>query len=169
MIPQVTNNTVIVNFARAGRLDMLRKVTRQLFLPIQVYNEIVAGIVKGHKFQEEVRAEILRRDADKWLIMVGLTSPELSLYAQFATNLGAGEAAGMAIAKSREWVFLSDDKKARRLARQADIRVSGTLGVLKMAVEKRLYTLPQVEETLQAMLTAGYYAPMQSVYELIRQ
>jgi predicted nucleic acid-binding protein len=53
-------------------------------------------------------------------------SKEIELYVQLAAQLDDGEAMGLAIAKVRNWVLATDDRKARRLAATLGVRVVTT-------------------------------------------
>lgn len=54
-------------------------------------------------------------------------------------DLGAGESESIALAlKQPERSVLLDDRKAARIARQAGLTVTGTLGVLLLAAENRI-------------------------------
>lgn len=46
----VVNTTVLSNFASTQRLDLLRQTVGLLYLPVQVYDEIVAGRMAGYAF-----------------------------------------------------------------------------------------------------------------------
>src|SRR5690348_9340569 len=61
---------------------------------------------------------------------------EAELYVELAARIGDdGESMGLAIAKCRGWSVLTDDKKARRIAKELDVEVFGTSGVMKQWAE----------------------------------
>lgn len=43
----ITNTTVIINFAAIGRLDLLRRLFGAIYLPTEVYAEILDGQAEG--------------------------------------------------------------------------------------------------------------------------
>lgn len=109
----VLNTTVLSNLARADRLSLLEALYGQVCVPSQVHDEILKGIAAGYAFLEA---------ADKiteaeWIELTTFVSrPERTLFKTLLGTVGYGEAAGIAIAKERDLLFFSDDRKARRVA-----------------------------------------------------
>lgn len=64
-------------------------------------------------------------------------------------------------------IFLSDDKKARAIAKQHEVEVSGTLGVLIKCVDKNILSLSDANDLLKKMLHKGYRSPLSDLRELI--
>jgi predicted nucleic acid-binding protein len=86
---------------------------------------------------------------------------EVGFYQKIPSKLHRGEAISLAIAKYRHWLFLTDDKGARRFAKQNGIAVSGTLGVLIGLIEGEIVTLLEANEMLAGMITlARYQSPI---------
>jgi len=76
---------------------------------------------------------------------------ETTLYIELAARIGDdGESMGLAIAKYRGWSVLTDDKKARRIAKELGVAVLATTGVMKQWAE----TMSPSEEELSATLAA---------------
>ena len=58
------------------------------------------------------------------------------LYIELAARIGDdGESMGLAIARCRGWSVLTDDKKARRIAKELGVPVLGTPEVIKQWAE----------------------------------
>ncbi len=67
------------------------------------------------------------------------TSPSQSkCFRELLVSVGYGEAAGIAVAKEQGLLFFSDDKKARQVAKEQGLEVSGILGSLKPARHREL-------------------------------
>ena len=81
--------------------------------------------------------------------------------------VGYGEAAGIAIAKERDVLFFSDDRKARRVAQEHGVEISGTLGLLKLDVEEGTLSAGEADAVLSQMIDGGYHAPIRSMNELL--
>ena len=65
--------------------------------------------------------------------------------------LGAGELEALALAEELHAdLVLIDEDKGRQIARSLGLRVTGTLGVLDIAAERRLIDLPIALTQLQA-------------------
>ena len=83
-------------------------------------------------------------------------------------NLGVGEAE--AIALSIEWSaarLILDDKKARRVARQLNLPVTGTLAVLLTAKERGI--IPKVRDAIDVLLGANFRISDALVQEVLRR
>ena len=63
----------------------------------------------------------------------------------------------MCIARQRGWGFLTDDRAARQQASAWGIAVSGTLGVLLLAVEGGRLTVAQGNAVLKRMIELARY------------
>src|SRR5262249_18425358 len=77
---------------------------------------------------------------------------EAALYVELAARIGDdGESMGLAIAKCRGWSVLTDDKKARRIAKELGITVLGTTGVMKQWSEIVKPTAAELATVLMAI------------------
>ena len=162
----VVDTTVLSNLARANRMDLLEELHVQIAIPSQVHEEVLRGIAAGYGFLEEADKTV---ETD-WARLVMLEGErELTLFRNLLEVVGYGEAAGIAIAKERNLVFFSDDRKARRVAREQGVAVSGTLGMLKVLVEERRFSMEEVDVVLSKMIQGGYRSPIQSLKELLTQ
>jgi predicted nucleic acid-binding protein len=95
-----------------------------------------------------------------------LTDEERVMAEHLNQTLGRGEAACIALAKSRQWIILTDDRDARRAAREAGLIVSGTLGALMNLVRGKALSLAEADEFLATMKRRGYRCPVNSLSEL---
>ena len=164
----ISNTTVISNFASVGRLDLLHQVFDEVCLSTEVYAEIQDGLAEGHVFYADIETHIHPLTPHGWLHLVALTDEnEIRLFDQLLESLHRGEASSLAIAVQRGWAFFSDDARARQIGRELQVPVSGTLGVLLLAVRKHLLPLAEANALLEQMIHAGYRSPYTSLAELI--
>jgi len=63
-------------------------------------------------------------------------------------------------------VFLTDDKRARRLATKKGVSVVGSIGVLKSAVDLEFLELLEADILLAKMIRSGYFSPIESISDL---
>ncbi|MEQ8462402.1 hypothetical protein [Coleofasciculus sp. E1-EBD-02] len=85
---------------------------------------------------------------------------ELQLALEYGQRFGAGEAEAMAIARTRGWVFASDDGAARRFAKEHSIRLTGTLGILVKATSVGILSLSDADGIHARMIDEGYRSPL---------
>jgi predicted nucleic acid-binding protein len=81
-------------------------------------------------------------------------------------SLGWGEASSIAVAKVRGLIFACDDKVARREASLLGVRLTGTLGILKKALRKKILSLKEADQILNTMIAHGFYSPVRSIKEI---
>jgi len=145
------DNTVLSNFSTIQRPDLVRAAfVEPVGTTKQAFREMQDGIAIG---------KVLACDWD-WLTRVGLTSTEQAQFEVFYEHLGAGEASCLAAAKERGYRLATDDKDARRLARQLGISLTGTIGILAILVKQGQITLEEGDRFLHAMVAAGYRSPL---------
>jgi len=157
---KVVNTTVLSNFAAVGRLDVLRDTALPLYLPSEVHHELLEGQMAGYRFYDNIEQHIYPFDSNGWLHLVAMTNEELRLSALLPTHLHQGERACLCIARQRGWGFLSDDRTARRQAVAWNIPLSGTLGVLSLAVQDGRLDIDRGNILLGEMIKrANYRSP----------
>jgi uncharacterized protein len=162
----VVDTTVLSNLARASQINLLKNIHGQIIIPSQVHEEILKGIAAGYDFLEEADKIV---EADWAKLAVLENERERTLFRNLLDVVGYGEAAGIAIAKERNLVFFSDDRKARRVAQDHRVKLSGTLGMLKLLVEEEKLSIGEADAVLSGMIQGGYRSPIQSLRELSTQ
>jgi predicted nucleic acid-binding protein len=95
------------------------------------------------------------------------TEQELRLFAELPLRLHPGEAASLPIAYHRGWLLLTDDLDARAATTQLGVRLSGSLGCLVLAVERKLCSLEQGNSWLEQMIQQGYRSPVSDLTSLL--
>jgi predicted nucleic acid-binding protein len=89
---------------------------------------------------------------------------ETALYVELAARIGDdGESMGLAIARCRGWSVLTDDKKARRIAKELGVAVLGTTGVMKRWAEIVEPGADDLSEVLKAIERFANYRPGRGV------
>ncbi len=159
MTERVINNTTLSNFSRVNRLDILRQLFGKVYITYEVREEVLRGIEEGYTFLENAAVQI-RVGIDAWLELVGFENPrEEQSFREYILTLGYGEASCLTLARHRGWLVVTDDRAARQRLRHEGHGFTGTLGVLKLAVEHALITLEEGDALLQEMIRVGYRSP----------
>lgn len=102
-----------------------------------------------------------------WLPVIELDETELADANTLSRTLGQGEARCIALAASRGWLVLTDDREARTTAQSLGVAVSGTLGTLANLVRGKAITLAEADTLLLQMMRHGYHSPVQTLSELL--
>ena len=125
----VSDSSPLVALARIGRLKLLASLYQRILIPSDVHREVtVTG--RGLPGAEEVR------NAD-WIAVTAPGSFADPSLEQACLGLGAGERGSILLAKSLPAdLVLLDERKARRVAREAGLSIVGCLGVLEMGAQR---------------------------------
>ena len=117
MPPEViADATCIIALHRIGRIDILKILYSEVAIPPAIEREI-------HDISKD------------WIITQEVRKSEVARSLRIYLDEGESEAIAMALDK-RDPLFISDDKKARKAARQFGIAVTGTIGVLVRAARE---------------------------------
>lgn len=164
----IFNTTVFSNFAAVDQLDILRVVFPRVYIPTAVYAEIQTGLEEGYTFLDSIENQISPFVADGWIQLTTIAEgEEIRLLGTLPRHIHQGEAACLVIARQRQWLFLTDDLAARKIAQAWHIPLSGTLGCLALAVRKQLFTLSQADGLLAQMIAHGYRSPVTDLSFLV--
>jgi predicted nucleic acid-binding protein len=160
----IINNTVLSNLALINKLALLKYIFGKVYITPEVNQEVENGIKFGYSFQLHTKQAI---NEQEWLFLTRFDSSEFVLFMELTEMIHIGEASCLAIAKKRRWIFLTDDFEAREHAKGLDVIVSGTIGVLKSSVYKKLITEEQGEDFLQFMIENGYRSPVKRLRDIL--
>lgn len=123
----VLDSSVVSNFAHVERLDLLSDLHRVVTVPA-VRAELEAG-ASTHTYLQAAVALL-----DDGILVVDLSDTVQERTAAFRTRVDPGEAQVLAVAADADGLVVTDDADARALAREHDIRLTGSIGVLLEAV-----------------------------------
>jgi predicted nucleic acid-binding protein len=155
-VKTLVNTTVVSTVAAVGQLNLLQQLHGRLYLPNEVYEEILNGLEERYGFYTGIEDQIFPFAEGGWMELVSMvTEEELRLFQSLPRRLHHGKAACLAFARQRNWALLTDDKLARRMAQDLGIVVSGTLGVLVQAAKRKIFTAEEGDTLLRAMIARG--------------
>lgn len=113
--------------------------------------DLISGVFEQVSVTPEVLAEVGRALPG----VVATPASDRGVVAALKTQLDEGEASVIALAMEiGDVLVVLDDKKARRVARQLGLKVTGTIGLLVRA--KRLGLVDAIEPLLSALERAGF-------------
>jgi len=152
------------SFALSASRSILKSLySNSAFITEFVSAEIMRGVQQRHKDLVKIQ-DALR---EGWLKEVSLnTEKEKSLYETLSVSLGLGEASSIAVAKARGFHFACDDKTARREAGLLDVKLTGTIGILKKALQNKIIRLKDGDLVLAEMISQGFYSSVNSLREI---
>lgn len=161
-MPDVIFDTMVIsNFAKAGQLELLRKMyPATACCSGFVVAEVLRGLRQGHSDL----GPLVQLLADGWPRQDDLSTPaERQLYARISVSLGDGESSCLALAAERGFVFACDDRLAHSEAVRLGIPLTGTIGILIKSVRNCVIDLKKANALLKRMIAAGFYAPIKRI------
>lgn len=157
----IFDTSVLSNFALSDLLFIIKKLYQKRSLITDfVRAEIQNGINSGH----EKLIDIQKALKNGWMKEIYLKRPiEKRDFAKLSVSLGFGEASSIALAKSEGLVFACDDKVARNEALLFDIRLTGTIGILRKAMDKKIISRREANVILKKMIRYGFFSPIKTL------
>ena len=146
----------LILLAKAGRLDLLRALAVEIWIPSVVWGEAVTNAVGRPE------AAMIARNFSP---LSELPDPELE--AAFRLQVDPGEAAALAFAaRNRHACLLMDDARGRALAELNNFRCVGTLGWLVRAKQAAL--IPALRPVFEQLRLAGWYIDQRLIAATLR-
>lgn len=151
---EIADTTVISNFALINRFDVLKN-TIKVCTTEEVVEELRICAEKG----------IFKFDFD--IEIISMNDEERMTFFRLTEKFGRGEASCLAIGMHRKVSILTDDFDARKFAQRTGVPVSGTIGVLVNAIERRIISKGEGNELLHRMIKKGFYSPFETLDRLL--
>lgn len=142
----VCNTSPAILLAKIDRLDLLAGLYDQIIIPASVLDEIEA---KSSKETKRITALVNNQTFE-----VQRASRKILEGLQADLGIGEREAIALAIETEADLVVL-DDQQGRRIAREREVSVTGTVGVLIEARERGM--IPSVRRELDRLIEAGMW------------
>lgn len=142
----VLDTSVISAFAEIGRFPLLKEILNRLevkvIIPHTVENELI--------FPEAISA--LKVNGG-WIDL-----EKAQDFEKYLIKLHNGEAGVIALAKKHGWIAALDDLDARKIAKKESVKITGTLGLLKMGYELcPIKDKPELQKIINELGVAGFF------------
>ena len=159
--PGFLDVTVISNFASTSSVEFLVHLLEAPIVVPAVRDEIERGVKHGHEY---LTSAVEAFDNG---LAVSDVPPEIGRVT-LHERLDPGETEALRGAVERNGTIATDDLVARRLATELDVSVTGSVGLLVLGIEREHIDSETADEWIDIWRTErGYYAPVESVTELI--
>lgn len=89
------------------------------------------------------------------------------MYGSLLSRLATGEAACIAAAAARGGTVATDDRAARGCCDELGAPCTGTVGTLKACRRTGTVSPAEADGILEAMVAAGYHAPVRRISDLV--
>ncbi|MEA3280134.1 MAG: DUF3368 domain-containing protein [Thermodesulfobacteriota bacterium] len=134
----VSNAGPLMVFSKLNILHLLKGLYGRVEFPLSVYRESVSvGIQRGFTDAQVLNSFLMQNEWDP------IKALEIPAYLQ-NLNLDRGEKESIALALSKNALLLMDEERGRDFARQNNLSVRGSLGVLIEAFAKKMISEDQL-------------------------
>jgi len=159
--PIFPDTTVISNFASTNSVEFLVHVLESPIVVPAGRDEIEQGVKHGHEY---LSSAVEAFDSG---LSVSDVPPEIESVS-LHKRLDPGETEALRGAVERDGTIATDDLAARRLATELDVPVTGSIGLLVLGIKRGYIDSETADEWIDIWRTErGYYAPVESVTELL--
>ena len=154
----VSNASPLINLARIGKLDLLRQLYGELFIPEAVWREVVIEGI-GQPGADEVKAAI-------WIKRQSVTNTPLVRALRQELDAGEAEAIVLTLEIQAE-LLLMDERVGREVSRHFGLHYTGLIGLLVEAKGKRL--IGAVKPYLDALRNMAGFRVNETLYARVLQ
>lgn len=142
----ITNTSPLLLLAKIRRLDLLRQLFDEILIAGAVYEEINAKLARETK---EINVLIQTK-------VIYLRKARTDIVKNLPVDLGKGERETIALAiETNADLVVMDDQEGRRLARSQGLSITGTVGVLIEARERKL--ISSIRQEMDHLIEAGMW------------
>jgi predicted nucleic acid-binding protein len=154
--------TVIVNTSplfylhKVGHLNILEKLYREIVIPEAVAKEIEEGKRCGE--------DVPKIKDYSWVKVKKVRVPGIT---KITPDLGPGEIEVLALgSEETDPLLIMDDILARKIAKLQAFKLTGTVGVLLRAKEKKLIT--ELKPVIERLKKVGFYLSDNLILEILK-
>ncbi len=142
----VSDTTPLIGLSSIGRLELLRELFEEVYIPQAVFDETVTH----GRGESEAKREVANAD---WIHIVDAKDTLAVNILLDEMDLGEVETIVLASEMNADWVLM-DEKKGRRKLSQLNIPKIGTLGILLKA--KQLELIPILRPEIEELQKSGF-------------
>jgi predicted nucleic acid-binding protein len=153
----IVNASPLICLNKSGLIDLLPALFKEIIVPNEVWQEILAKGKENISSQELFSTDWLKR------IETITIAPQVASW-----DLGQGESAVLSFAlRNPEYWAIIDDREARRCAQSFHCRFTGTVGVIALA--KRRGIIPSIGESLEKLRNEGLWMSADLIEQICRK
>ena len=152
----IINASPLIIFGKLNRLDILKKLYKNIRISDEVYQEVVIkGIEKNLKDALIIKESINNHEID--IIKLNKEFLPIAQKIELIHNIDKGEAETIALAlQLKEKEIIIDEAAAREAAKSLNIQPIGSLRVLVLAYKSKFISKAEIKEILNEMEDSKY-------------
>lgn len=142
----IVNSTPLIVLSNIGKLDLLRKLYKEIYIPQAVFDEVTE--------KQDSACQEIKNHTD-WIHVCAIK--DFSAKRMYQAKLHDGEVEVMILAQEspKADLVILDDNAAKKTAKYLGLTVTGTLGILLKS--KKNGFIDNITELLDKMLDNGFF------------
>jgi predicted nucleic acid-binding protein len=142
----VSNSTVIISLIKIGKVDLLKNIYKNIIITDEIKKEITKN---DDYYKHEIRS--FNNLLNNFFL---IKNPEKNK--DFGLHKGENSCLALCT-ETKDNIFLSDDKNARKAAMSLNIKTIGTIGILILNLKNRKINKKEFFKILQKLIKKGFY------------
>lgn len=153
----VLDTSVISAFSEIRRFILLREILSRLGVKAVIPHTVEREII----FPEAISA--LRKNRG-WIDV-----EKVKDYKKYLSTLHEGESGVIALAKKHNWIAALDDLDARKIARKEHLKITGTLGLIKIGYELcPIKDKKELQRIVHELRSVGFFMTSEIEEEILK-
>ena len=133
----VADTTPIITLMKLQRLDLLEKLFDTVLVPNAVYEELVSNSNYLTEAKMVVECPFLKR--------LEISDRQSIKILREVVGLDAGESEAIVLAEEKHAdLLIIDERKGRRVAKQMELKITGTIGILLQAFDCKILSEEEI-------------------------
>ena len=140
----IADTTPLITLMKLKRLDLLEKLFGSVTIPSAVYEELISNTKYPVEKQMIDRALFLER--------LEVSDRQSIKILREVVGLDAGESEAIALAEEKSAdLLIIDERKGRRVAKQMELKIIGTIGILIQAFDCKILSKMEILSCIEEL------------------
>ena len=140
----VADTTPIITLIKLQRLDLLEKLFDTVFLPHAIFEELISNSKYLTEAQMIIECPFLKR--------IEVSDRQSIKILREVVGLDAGESEAIALAEEKSAdLLIIDERKGRRVAKQMELKIIGTIGILIQAFDCKILSKTEILSCIEEL------------------
>ena len=153
----IINASPLIIFGKLNKLELLKKVLKNLIISDAVYREVVINGIKLNAKESFIIKDYIEKEEIKIKKLTEEWKEKANFFQKVYTQLDMGEAETIALAlQEREKTVLIDERVARKIAELQGLKALGSLWVLLTAFKKNIIIEDDIKQLINKMASLDF-------------
>lgn len=168
-MPVVCDSSPLIWLTKTGNISLLKQIYETVYMPEEVYNEVVNnGLKEGYSDALVIKEQV----NNGWIKVKKLDEHDTescSLITENAPEVHLGEIQAILLARSMNLDLLMDESCGRAFAKTWGLKVHGTLYVVLKSLREAILNQDDAKETIYGMVEKGFRIEPRLVTRVLRE